>query len=465
VRGEGQRGGTVNRSIGTDSEVGRLRTALVHRPGQELARISPRTRERLRFDTVPWIARAQQEHDLFTDALREHGVEVVYLTELLQDVLEYQAARDEAIGSVLAESALGEELAASVSRHLASLPPEDLARVLISGLTPGDLRTGHGLVYELLDPHDFVVEPLPSLVFVNDTSIWIGDQPVLCSLSGPRRRESWLSLVIYRHHPRFAELASPFPAGPAGFDGGDVLLLAAGVVAVGVGARTAAASLERLAKHLLETGIAHTVLAVPAGQRGQDRTLDMTCTMADSGVVVMAPSAAFTLTAMTVTARWGELRISRPRPFLEAAAGAIGADSLTVIETGLDSAASASCQWDDGGNSLAIGDRVMICDERNVQTNARLTAAGFDVVTVPASELGRTRGGPRSMCAPVFREPARLPERRPTASQPDKSLGLWRSDGPPPAHADTGTAPARPAPDRAEPAGDERRDDELAPVR
>jgi len=121
--------------------------------------------------------------------------------------------------------------------------------------------------------------------------------------------------------------------------------------------------------------------------------------------VIMVPAIAFTLTALTITMGQGELRVSRPRPFLEAAARAIGIDALTVIDTGLDSH-GAPGQWDDGGNALAIGQRVTVCSERNVATNARLAAAGFDVITVPAGELGGVRGGPRCMCAPILRDPA-----------------------------------------------------------
>ncbi len=404
------RGGIVSHSIGTDSEVGCLRTVLVHRPGLELRRITPRTKGRLGFDGQPWVARAQQEHDVLTDVLRDRGAEVLYVTELLQDVLVYQAARDEAIASVLAEAELGDILGDRVREHLESLPPEDLAAVLIAGLTPGEIRSGRGLVYDLLDAHDFVIDPLPSLVFTRDASTWIGDQAVVASLPGPRRRETALMAVIYGHHPRFGGLRSRYDAGRKHLDGGDVLLLAPGVVAVGVGARTSPASAERLAKHLFEAGVARTVLAVPMNQRGEAGHLDRLCTVIDTGVVIMVPALAFTLTALTITAHLDELRVSRPQPFLEAAARAIGMERLKVIDTGLDSHSGQASQWDDGGNALAIGPRVAVCNERNVETNARLEAAGFEVIAVPGSELGAIRGGPRGLCAPIHRDPVPLHE-------------------------------------------------------
>ena len=415
-------------SIGTDSEVGCLRTVLVHRPGLELKRITPRTRSRLRFDGQPWVARAQQEHDALTEVLRDRGTEVLYVTELLQDVLEYQSAREESITSVLADTELGDVLGASVREHLELLPPEDLAAVLIAGLTPAELKSGSGLVYDLLDPHDFVIDPLPNLVFTRDSSVWIGDQAVVASLPGSRRRENELMAVIYGHHPRFGGLRSRYEAGPKQLDGGDVLLLAPGVVAVGVGVRTTPASAERLAKHLLDAGVVHTVLAVPMNQRCEGGHLDRVCTVVDAGVVIMVPALAFTLTALSITFRLGELRVSRPRPFLEAAAQAIGIDGLTVIDTGLDTRYGAAGQWDDGGNALAIAPQVAVCNERNVETNARLAAAGFEVVTVPGGELGAVRGGPRGMCSAVHRDPAIMTELGQASGESGQPAGTARGD-------------------------------------
>lgn len=424
--GEGQRGGIVSHGIGTDSEVGHLRTVLVHRPGLELRRVTPRTRSRLAFDGLPWLTRAQQEHDALTDVLRDHGTEVLYVTELLQDVLEYACAREEAIGSVLAAADLGEELGPQVAGHLRSLPPEDLAAALVAGLTPGEIESGRGLVYDLLGPHDFVVEPLPNLVFSRDSSIWIGDQAVVASLPGPRHRETDLIAVVYRHHPRFAGSTHCHLTAGSRLDGGDVVLLAPGVVAIGVGVRTTPASAELLARHLLGTGVAHTVLALPMNQAAQGSHLDRVCTVVGHAIVLMVPALAFTLTALTITASGDGLRVSRPRPFLEAAAGAIGVDRLTVIDTGLDSLAGLSGPWDDGANTLAVGQGVTVCSERNVETNARLAAAGFEVITVPAGELGGMRGGPRCMCSPISRDaPAtpgagQVPDEPPLAADPPR---------------------------------------------
>lgn len=383
----------------------------MHRPGRELRRVTPRTRRSLGFEAMPWVARAQHEHDVLTDVLAGLGTEVIYLTELLHDVLEYADAREEAIASALTTSELGDELRPVVKRYLEALSPEDLASVLIAGLGATELRTGHGLVYDLLDPHDFVIDPLPNLVFSRDASAVIGDQIVVGALPGPRRRESDLLGVVYRRHPRFIGVRPPYQANRSPLDCGDLLQLAPGVVAVGVGASSTPASAELLAGHLLEAEIIAVVLAVPMSRcgghepGGLTRRLDTVCTVLDHGVVLMAPALAFTMTALTITMRADQLRVSRPRPFLEAAARAMEIDQLTVIDTGIDAVASPSGQWDDGGNALAIGGGTIIGDERNGETNARLTAAGFEVITVPGGELGAVRGGPRAMCVPMLRTP------------------------------------------------------------
>lgn len=160
----------------------------MHRPGAELKRVVPRTGRQLPFAGLPWAARAQQEHDIFTQALRGHGVQVLYLTELLQDVLEYKLARQQAIGAALGSAMLGDELAGQVRRHLEGLDPEALTELLITGLTAGEFRSGRGAVYQLLGASDFILRPQPDLVFFRDQSVWIGDQVAVASPAAAARR-------------------------------------------------------------------------------------------------------------------------------------------------------------------------------------------------------------------------------------------------------------------------------------
>jgi arginine deiminase len=406
----------VSEFYGVDSEVGRLRTVLVHRPGAELRRITPQQRCGMLLPAPPWAERAQAEHDAFADALRGAGVTVLYLTELLQDALEYATAREQAIATALSDSRLGEELRAQLGDYLAGLRPEELAQVLIMGLARDEFPTGRGAVFGLLGAWDYVIDPLPNLVFARDTCVWIGDSVAVTSPQG-RRQEAELAATVFAHHPMFAGTKRLYEPGHELLAGGDVLLLAPGVVAIGIGAHTSPAGMERLARRVFDTGFAHTVLAV-LNDPATAECLDTLCTLAGPDTVVMRPSVAYSLVARTITQRGEGLRLSHARPFLEAAAESMGLDRLRVIETGLGPGRGTGPgalggppgQWDDAGNLLALGPGTVVSYERNTLTNARLEAAGIDVVRVPGGELVGCRGGPRAICCPVGREPAAMPE-------------------------------------------------------
>ncbi|WP_328600871.1 arginine deiminase [Actinomadura physcomitrii] len=387
------------------SEVGRLRTVLLHRPGAELKRLTPRNSDKLLFDAIPWVGRAQEEHDAFAEALRERGVEVLYVTELLQDALEYEGAREQAIADAIVDLRLGDQLRGVVEGYLRDLDPEDLAQTLVAGLAHEELKAGHGLVYRLMDRLDFIVDPLPGLLFTRDNSAWIGDRVAVTSLAmEARRREAQLTGLIYAHHPRFAGVDPVYSPALEHLEGGDVLLLCPGVIAVGTGERTTPAGVERLARQVIGAGLAHTVLAVPIAQERATMHLDTVCTMVDVDTVVMYPPVAHSLTAYTVTLDGGELLVAGPRPFLEAAADAMALDRLKVIDTGLDPVTAEREQWDDGNNTLAVAPRLCVAYERNIETNAQLEASGIEVIRISGSELGTGRGGPRCMSCPILRD-------------------------------------------------------------
>ena len=394
-----------------DSEVSRLATVMLHRPGAELARLTPRNNDSLLFDGIPWVGRAQEEHDAFAAALRDRGVEVLYLGELLEETLAVTAAREALTASVLDTPRLGDTLRERVAGHLADLAPRELAQVLMAGLAheevkPGAGRSG-GLVYQLMDRLDFVIDPLPNLLFTRDSSVWVRDQAAVTSLAMPaRNRETTLTRAIYTHHPRFQGTELLYQPGLEHVEGGDVLLLAPDVLAIGVGERTTPAGAERLARRVFAAGLAHTILVVPIAQERATMHLDTVCTMVDVDAVVMYPNIADTLRAYPVTAGFdGEPVIGPLRPFLDAAADAMGIDRLRIIDTGLDPVTAEREQWDDGNNTLAIAPRLCVAYERNVETNAQLERAGIEVIAISGSELGSGRGGPRCMSCPIERAP------------------------------------------------------------
>jgi arginine deiminase len=405
-------------TMGATSEVGRLRTVILHRPGPELRRLTPRNNDQLLFDGVPWVARAQEEHDAFAQALRDRGVEVLHLSTLLAEVLAVPAARAELIDAAVDDPRLGTTLQRAVTSHLVELSAEDLAGTLIAGLAHDELHGGRGLAFEVMDRSDFVVPPLPNLLFTRDSSVWVGNEVAVTSLAMPaRHRESTITAAVYTHHPRFAGVQQLYGSSLEHLEGGDVLLLAEGVVAVGVGERTTPGGAERLARRLFARGLARTVLVVPIAQQRATMHLDTICTMVDVDAMVMYPAVAHSLVAWTVTAPDGspaspaddaaevELTVGGPQPFVVAAAAAMGIDRLRVIDTGLDPVTAEREQWDDGNNTLALAPRLAVAYERNTVTNAALEAAGIEVVAIAGSELGSGRGGPRCMSCPVRRDP------------------------------------------------------------
>ena len=397
-------------TLGCNSEVGRLRVVILHRPGPELQRLTPRNNDTLLFDGLPWVARAQQEHDAFADLLRSRGVEVLLLGELLTEALAKSgAARMQGISAAVDSRRLGVPLAQELSAYLRTLDAAALARILMAGMTFDELPFGENelsLVRRMHHGGDFVIDPLPNLLFTRDSSFWIGPRVAITSLSMHARvRETSLTDLIYAHHPRFLGVRRAYESRSAPIEGGDVLLLAPGVVAVGVGERTTPAGEEALARSLFDDDLAHTVLAVPIAQERAQMHLDTVCTMVDTDAVVMYPNIQDSLTAFTIRRESGGVKIDRAAPFVDAAADAMGIAKLRVIDTGLDPVTAEREQWDDGNNTLAVAPGVVVAYERNTETNARLADSGIEVLPISASELGTGRGGPRCMSCPAGRDP------------------------------------------------------------
>ncbi|MEE4024324.1 arginine deiminase [Gordonia sp. PKS22-38] len=398
-------------SLGSTSEVGRLRAVMLHRPGDELRRLTPRNNDQLLFDGLPWVQRAQEEHDAFADVLRDKGVDVYLLGDLLTETIEHSgAARIQGIGAAVSPRRLGTHLAGDLAGHLRSLPAAELAHVLMAGMTFDELTltpaaASSSLVRRMHHGPEFAIEPLPNLLFTRDSSFWIGPKFAITSLALPARvRETSLTDLIYAHHPRFIGARRAYESQVAPVEGGDVLLLAPGVVAVGVGERTTPAGAEALARSLFDDGLAHAVLAVPIEQARAFMHLDTVCTMVDVDAVVMYPNIAETMSAFTLRKVDDGVSVTGSRPFVDAAAEAMQIEKLRVIDTGLDPITAEREQWDDGNNTLALAPGVVVSYNRNVETNRRLRDSGIEVLEIEGRELGSGRGGPRCMSCPLARD-------------------------------------------------------------
>ena len=337
------------------------------------------------------------------------------------------AARAEVIAAAVDDPRLGATLRHATTAHLEGLAPEDLA----PGADHRRRRTtscaaAAGLAYQLMGRGDFVVPPLPNLLFTRDSSVWVGDQVAVTSLAMPARQPG------ERAHRR------DLPPPPAlrrdraalrrprleHLEGGDVLLLAPGVLAVGVGERTTPAGAERLARRAVRRGPgAHGARRPDRAGAGDDAPghhLHDGRRRRRGHVPGRRRHAAGVDGHRRRRRRRRHCRAvgAGPQPFLAAAAAAMGIDRLRIIDTGLDPVTAEREQWDDGNNTLALAPRLAVAYERNIDTNAALEAAGIEVIAHRRLELGSGRGGPRCMSCPVLRDPLPASVTAPGKSRP-----------------------------------------------
>lgn len=407
-------------AFGVHSEAGRLRTVLVCGPGRAHQRLTPSNCDALLFDDVLWVENAARDHRDFVDQLTDRGVEVLELHDLLAETMAVPDARAWVLDHQVVPNEVGAGLVDEVRAYLDGLDPRALAETLIGGLSTYEFPEDVGgedmrLVRDAAGVNEYLLPPLPNMLYTRDTTCWIYGGVTLNPLYWPaRREETILTTAVYRYHPRFAGQVTEWWGDPtldwgrATLEGGDVMPIGNRTVLVGMGERTSRQGISQLAAALFEQGAAERVVVAAMPKRRAAMHLDTVFTFADRDCVLVYPDIVHGIEAFSYRpsdSPGGVELVKENRPFLDVVAGALGLPALRVVETGGDADTRERTQWDSGANLVCAEPGVVFAYDRNVHTNELLRNAGIEVVTIVGAELGRGRGGGHCMTCPIVRDP------------------------------------------------------------
>lgn len=398
--------------VNVRSEIGRLKKVLTHRPGEELLNLVPDYLGEMLFDDIPWLAQAQVEHDAFTDTLRNLGVEVVYLIDLVEQSIKNDAIRLSLVNDYLAETQIySDSLKRKVVDHLLQMPLRQMIACMIAGMRKKEIpqKVKAHLSDYLKNDYPFIIPPMPNCYFSRDPFSFVGGGVIECSMNTLQRsRETLFAKYIFAFHPDYNDCPKYYRREMNfSMEGGDILVLDEHTLAIGISQRTHANAIEDLAKNILDGASGFTkIIAIDIPKQRTFMHLDTVFTMLDKGVFSIHPNTESSFRTLEVTKVDGKTKIQlRDGRLDEILAEILGLDSVKLIKCGGNNVIDAAReQWNDGANTLAVAPGEVVVYARNNVTNQLFLDNGIKVHEIPCSELSRGRGGPRCMTMPIIRE-------------------------------------------------------------
>ena len=411
------------KKINVTSEIKPLKKVLLHRPGNELLNLTPDTLQELLFDDIPYLPVAQREHDEFARVLKENGVEVVYLENLMTEVISLSTEiREEFLKQFIYEAGIRTpKYRDLVFQYLNSFKnPFELVLKTMEGIQVSEInqklkKVDKSLVDLVTEETQFLAAPMPNLYFTRDNFASIGNGISLNRMySVTRNRETIYAEFIFKYHPDFKDQVDKYFNRdlPYHIEGGDILNLNEHVLAVGISQRTCAEAIDELAKNLFKDKHCKidTVLAFNIPNSRAFMHLDTVFTQIDRNKFTYHPGIMDTLQVFEITEGNDEksdedLNVVEINDSLENILSTYLKMPVTLIPcAGGDKVAAEREQWNDGSNTLCIAPGVVIVYDRNNITNHVLRENGLKVLEIPGAEISRGRGGPRCMSMPLIRE-------------------------------------------------------------